>query len=179
MRIWLVGMAFMAAATPGFAQSDPQLTAFKTQFDASKRYVTASAEKVPEDVYSFQPTPEVRTFGKLLAHIADANYLFCSKAKGENSPMEMMAIEKGGKTSKADLQKALADSYAYCEGAFTSLQPAQFADKVDFFGMPQTKLSMLTFATLHGYEHYGNLVTYMRIKQIVPPSSEQRPQPSN
>ncbi len=180
MRIWLCVVAFMAVATPGFAQSDPQLTAFKMQFDFAKKYVTASAEKIPEDLYSFQPTPEVRTVARLLAHIADANYLFCSAGKGEKSPREMMSIEKSmeaEKKTKAALQKELADSYAYCEAAFTALQPAQFAEKADFFGMPQTRLSMLAFATAHNFEHYGNLVTYMRIKNMVPPSTEQQQQP--
>ena len=158
------------------AQSgDPQLAAFRMQYDIAKKYVTASAEKIPEDLYSFQPTPEVRTVARLLAHIADANYLFCSASKGEKSPREMGSIEKSMEKetmTKAALQKELADSYAYCEAAFSSLQPAQFADKAEFFGMPQTKLSMLSFSALHGFEHYGNLVTYMRIKNIVPPSSE-------
>jgi uncharacterized damage-inducible protein DinB len=189
MRIWLCLVAFMAAATPGFAQSDPQLAAFKMQFDFAKKYVTASAEKISEDLYSFQPTPEVRTVARLLAHIADANYMFCSAGKGEKSPREMMSIEKSMETdkkSKAALQKELADSYAYCDAAFTALQPAQLAEKTEFFGMPQTRLSMLAFATAHNFEHYGNLVTYMRIKNIVPPSSEQqqpppqpKPKPSN
>jgi hypothetical protein len=96
----------------------------------------------------------------------------------------MMAIEKT-KTTKAEIQKALADSYAYCDGAFAALTTPQSADKVDFFGMELTKLSILGFAGSHNFEHYGNLVTYMRLKDIVPPSSEPKPtatsgsQPSN
>jgi uncharacterized damage-inducible protein DinB len=186
MKMWLiVPVLTLAVTTSSFAQmADPQIIAFKTQFGIAKDYVTRSAEKVSEDLYAFQPTPEVRTFGKVVAHIADGNYFLCSKAKGENSPFEMMALEKG-KTTKAEIQKALADSYAYCEGVYATLTPAQAAEKVDFFGMPATKLSMLAFAGTHNFEHYGNLVTYMRLKSIVPPSSEPKPtatsgsQPSN
>jgi uncharacterized damage-inducible protein DinB len=179
MKTLVATLLACAVATSASAQTaDPQIKAFKLQLDAAKDYVTRSAEKVPEDVYSFQPTKDVRTYGKILAHIADGNYLFCSKMKGENSPKEMMAIEKGT-TTKADIQKALAESYAYCETAVAALTPAQLADKVDFFGMEQTKLSMLGFAALHNFEHYGNLVTYMRLKNIVPPSSEKQAQPSS
>jgi uncharacterized damage-inducible protein DinB len=180
MKIWLlVPLLVFSVATSSFAQmSDPQIAAFKSQYDIAKGYVTKSAEKVSDDLYSFQPTPEVRTFGKILAHIADANYMLCSGAKGEKSPVEMMSLEKT-KTTKADIQKALADSYAYCDGAFASLTPAQAAEKVDFFGMAWTKLSMLSFAGTHSFEHYGNLATYMRIKNIVPPSSEPKPTPTS
>jgi uncharacterized damage-inducible protein DinB len=180
MRLWLLVPALtLAVAAPSFAQdADPQVKAFKTLFELVKGYVTKSAEKVPDDVYSFQPTPDVRTFGQVVAHIADGNYLLCSKAKGEKSPVELRAIEKS-KTTRADIQKALTESYAYCDGAIANLTSATTADKADFFGMEQTKLSMLGFNVAHNYEHYGNLVTYMRIKNIVPPSSEPRPAPTS
>ena len=180
MRVWLlVPVLTLAVATSSFAgEADPQVTSFKTLFELVKGYVTKSAEKVPDEVYSFQPTPDVRTFGRLVAHIADGNYLLCSKVRGEKSPVEMMSIEKT-KTTRADIQKALAESYAYCDGAIAALTSASTADKADFFGMEQTKLSMLGFNLAHNYEHYGNLVTYMRIKNIVPPSSEPRPAPTS
>ena len=175
----LVSVLVFAFASSSSAQAaDPQIPAFKLQYDIVKGYVTKSAEKVSAELYSYQPTPDVRSFGKILGHIADANYMFCSSVKGEKSPMEMQAIEKG-KTTKADLQKALAESYAYCDGVYGSLAGAQLADKVEFFGMPQTKLSLLALNTAHNFEHYGNLVTYMRMKQIVPPSSEPREMPGS
>ena len=175
----LVPVLTLVMATSSFAQNaDPHVKAFTIQFETAKNYVTKSAEKVPEDLYAFKPTPQVRSFGAILAHIADGNYLFCSKVKGEDSPSPMMAIEKG-KTTKADLQKALAESYGYCDAAIAGVPAAQLADKVDFFGMEQTKLSMIGFAAVHGFEHYGNLVTYMRLKDIVPPSSEPRPTPTS
>jgi uncharacterized damage-inducible protein DinB len=175
----LVPVLALAVATSSLAQTaDPQVKAFSMQFEAAKNYVTKSAEKVPEELYSFKPTPAVRSFGAIVAHVADGNYLFCSKVKGEDSPSPMQAVEKG-KTTKADIQKALAESYAYCDAAIAGVQAAQLADKVDFFGMEQTKLSMIGFAAVHSFEHYGNLVTYMRLKDIVPPSSEPRPTPTS
>ena len=180
MRLWLlVSFLTVGIASPSFAQdADPQVKAFKTLFELVKGYVTKAAEKAPDEVYAFQPTSDVRTFAKIVAHIADGNYLLCSKVKGEKSPVEMRAIENT-KSTRADIQKALTDSYAYCDGAIAGLTSATTADKADFFGMEQTKLSMLGFTVAHNYEHYGNLVTYMRIKNIVPPSSEPRPAPTS
>jgi uncharacterized damage-inducible protein DinB len=175
----------LAIATPGLAQTgaqtpapagDPQINAVKVQYGLAKNWVTKASDKMSEELYGFQPTPEVRTYGKVLAHVADANYFICAMSKGEKSPMEMQSIEKT-KTTKADIQKALADSYTYCEGAFAALTPAKAAEAVDMFGMPQTRLSALGFVVAHNFEHYGNLVTYMRINKIVPPSSEQQQAP--
>ena len=166
--------AASAQGMGGSAQSgDPQVNAIKTQLGLAKNYVTRSAEKLSEELYGFQPTPEVRTAGKILAHLADANYMLCAMSKGEKSPVEMQQIEKS-KTTKADIQKALGDSFAYCEQALAALTPATAADKVEMFGMPQTRLSVVAFVAAHNFEHYGNLVTYMRLKNIVPPSSEPR-----
>jgi len=166
--------AASAQGMGGSAQSgDPQVNAIKVQLGVAKNYVNMTAEKLPEDLYAYQPTPEVRTAGKILAHIADANFMICSMSKGEKSPVEMQQIEKT-KTTKADIQKAVADSYAYCEQALSALTSATAAEEVKMFGMPQTRLSAVAFAAAHGFEHYGNLVTYMRMKNIVPPSSEPR-----
>jgi len=166
--------AASAQGMGGSAQSgDPQVNAIKVQLGVAKNYVSMTAEKLPEELYAYQPTPEVRTAGKILAHIADANFMICSMSKGEKSPVEMQQIEKT-KTTKADIQKAVADSYAYCEQALSALTSATAAEEVKMFGMPQTRLSAVAFAAAHGFEHYGNLVTYMRMKNIVPPSSEPR-----
>ncbi len=175
MRLLMMAVVALAATLPRAAQSsDSQSSAFKTQYDIVKGYVTKAAEKAPADLYSFKPTPEVRSFGAVLAHIADANYGLCSMATGGKSPMERGAVEKSGNTVKTELQKALADSYKFCDDAFATLTAANEGEKVNLFGMEQTRLSTLAFVTAHNFEHYGNLVTYLRLKNIVPPSSEPR-----
>jgi uncharacterized damage-inducible protein DinB len=173
--VLIATFAMPAAAQMSGAQAgDPQVNAVKVQLGLAKNWVTRSAEKMSEEQYAFQPTKDVRTYGKVLAHIADANYFICSMGTGQKSPVEMGSVEKT-KTAKADIQKALAESYAYCEQALGSLTAAQAAESVDMFGMPQTRLSVLSFNVAHNFEHYGNLVTYMRLKGVVPPSSEPRP----
>ncbi|HEY3704809.1 MAG TPA: DinB family protein [Terracidiphilus sp.] len=135
-----------------------------------------AAEKMPEENYGFKPTPEVRSFGQLVGHVADANYMFCSLAVGEENPMK--GIEKS-KTSKADLVAALKDALAYCNKSFEGMTDAKGSEIVKFMGrMDIARLTVYSLNTAHTDEHYGNMVTYMRLKGIVPPTSESEPAPA-
>jgi uncharacterized damage-inducible protein DinB len=136
-----------------------------------KNNIVGSAEKMPEANYSFKPAPEVRSYGQLLGHIADAQYLFCSAVLGKPNPAS--GIEKS-KTSKADLVKALNEAFAYCDTAYDSLTDVEAGAVVKFFGAEQAKTTVLSFNTAHNNEHYGNIVTCLRMKGLVPPSSERR-----
>jgi uncharacterized damage-inducible protein DinB len=156
--------------SPALAQ-DPQVASAKQVLQLIKGNVVKSAEQMSEENYAFKPTPEVRSFGQIIGHIANANYMICSRATGADSPSKE-DIEKT-KSSKADLSKAVADSFAFCEAQFDGLDGAKAAEMIDFFGgMKLTRLAVLQFTTAHDFEHYGNLVTYMRIKGMVPPSSQ-------
>ena len=134
--------------------------------------VIAGAQKMPEENYSFKPTPDVRSFGQIVGHVADASYMFCSQALGEANPAQ--GIEKT-KTSKADLVAALKDAVAYCNKAFASMSDAKGSQMVKFMNFDMAKLALLSLNTSHTDEHYGNMVTYLRIKGIVPPTSENPP----
>ncbi|HET9468970.1 MAG TPA: DinB family protein [Vicinamibacterales bacterium] len=145
----------------------------RTAWDGAKRNLTRSAEQMPEADYAFRPVNTVRTFGQILAHVAGANYVFCAAAKGEKSPHEEAAFEKTA-TTRAQIMKALADSMAYCDGAIAALDDKRAAEIVELpFGMGKGARALpLMLNTGHLQEHYGNLVTYFRIKGMVPPSSQ-------
>ena len=134
--------------------------------------VVAAAQKMPEENYAFRPTPEVRSFGQLVGHVADAQYMFCSLASGEPNPAK--GIEKT-KTSKAELVAAVKDAVAYCNKAFDGMTDAKGSEMVKFMNFNLAKLTVLSLNTAHADEHYGNMVTYLRIKGIVPPTSENPP----
>jgi uncharacterized damage-inducible protein DinB len=134
--------------------------------------VIGAAQKMPEENYSFKPTPEVRSFGQLVGHVADASYMFCSQAMGEPNPSK--DIEKT-KTSKAALVAALKDGVAYCNKAFDSMTDAKGSQMVKLFNFDLAKLTVLSLNSAHTDEHYGNMVTYLRLKGIVPPTSENPP----
>ncbi len=161
-----------AAATP--TQENPLSAWNKMAYGRVKDILLRSAEKVPEENYSFKPTDAVRSFGQIVGHVADAQYLFCSIALGETNPAPK--IEQS-KTSKADLIAALKDAFAYCDKAYDGMTDASATQMVKLFGNDVPRLAALTVNNMHNMEHYGNLVTYMRLKNIVPPSSEPRPQP--
>jgi uncharacterized damage-inducible protein DinB len=133
--------------------------------------VVAAAEKMPEANYSFKPTPDVRSFGQLVGHVADAQYSFCSTAMGETSPMS--GIEKS-KSTKADLVAALKDAVAYCQKTYAAMTDAQGSQITKMMNFNMAKLTILSLNTAHTDEHYGNMVTYMRLKGLVPPTSEKQ-----
>ncbi len=135
-------------------------------------WIERAAEKMPEEEYAFKPDPAVRSFGQILGHVADANYAFCSGVIGGSSPST--GIEKT-KTTKAELRVALRDAFAYCNRAYDALTDASANETVKAFGQERNKLGVLWFNASHNLEHYGNLVVYMRMKGIVPPSSEPKP----
>jgi uncharacterized damage-inducible protein DinB len=146
----------------------------KVAYGRVKDILLRSAEKVPEENYNFKPTEAVRSFGQIVGHVADAQYLFCSIELGEKNPAPK--IEQS-KTSKADLIAALKDAFAYCDKAYDGMTDASATQMVKLFGNDAPKLDVLTVNNMHNMEHYGNLVTYMRLKNIVPPSSEPAVQP--
>jgi uncharacterized damage-inducible protein DinB len=169
-------ICLLATGAVALAQDNP-LSAFnKTMYGGVKTGLLRSAEKMPEENYSFKPTDVVRSFGQILGHVADAQYLFCSLELGEKNPAPKIEQTK---TSKADLIAALKDAFAYCDKAYDSITDASGTEMVKLFGSDTPKLGVLTVNNLHSVEHYGNLVTYLRMKNIVPPSSEpgMRPQP--
>ncbi len=131
-----------------------------------------AAAKMSAEDYDYAPTSGVRTFGQLVGHVADAQYLFCSAAAGENHPPP--GAEKSMKT-KVDLVAALKDAMAYCDKVYADTTDANVAQIVKLFGGERTRLYVLSFNTTHNYEHYGNMVTYMRMKGVVPPTSERAP----
>ena len=165
-------LLLVSFAAPGQSMTDnPQLASSKAFLEQIKDNVLKSADKMPEEKFSFKPAEGVRTYGQLLAHIADAQYLLCGIAK--DGKQQMKGIEKSAHT-KAEIVQALHDGFAYCEGVYSALTDAESAATVSWFGQKRTKLTVLDFNIAHAFEHYGNLVTYMRINGIVPPSSEPR-----
>ena len=163
----------LAAAVASAQQTvaNPYSAFNKGYYARIKGLLVASAEKMPEENYSFKPVDSIRSWGQLVGHVADAQYLFCSMALGEKNPSPN--VEKT-KTSKADLIAALKEATAYCDKAYDTMTDASGTQLVKMFGMDVPKLDVLVVNNSHSMEHYGNMVTYLRMKGIVPPSSEQQ-----
>jgi uncharacterized damage-inducible protein DinB len=153
------------------AQSDRLSADVKADYVNVRDYFIRAAEKMPEGSYGFRPAAEVRTFGQIVAHVADDQYNLCAPAKGETRQAAYTELENT-LTKKTDLVAALKKAFAYCDGAYDSLTDASAMDIVKSAKMNRTRFSMLNWNLWHTWEHYGNVVVYMRLKGLVPPSSE-------
>jgi len=187
-RLFVIALLGTSLAAPVFAQqgqqpqAPPTTSAFlRNMYNGNKNNIVRSAEKITEDMYGLRPgtQEEVRTFGQHLAHVANYNFLWCSQAKGEKNPNAGVNLERTLKT-KAEFQKALTDSFAYCDPVYMSLNDENGAQVVEITQesgrvVRNTRMALLMLNVVHNNEIYGNLVTTMRMKNIVPPSSEPRP----
>jgi len=176
MRKTLLAILLCLVALAAFTQQkqtsgNPFSAINKHGYERTKGILLRSAEKMPEENYSFRPVDTVRSYGQIIGHLADAQHLFCSAASGEKNPD--LNIEKT-KTTKADLIAALKAGFEYCDKVYDSMTDAAATETVKFFGNDVSKFALLSLNMGHNMEHYGNLVTYMRMKGIVPPTSEQQ-----
>ena len=180
LAVLLASILVIPVAAQTQQSAPPSFSGFlKNMFRNNRSEIARSAEKFPEEFYGLRPGPqtEVRTFGQLVGHLANFNYLWCSQAKNEKNPMEGKDFEK--LTSKADLSKALNDAFAYCDSVYNSLTDASGQEILEITQENGSKrrinrLSLLVLNYGHNEHHYGNMVTYMRMKSIVPASSEPR-----
>lgn len=161
---------------PGSAK-DPLATWLRGAYRTNRNYLARTIDKVGEDMLAVRPgaQTEVRTFGQIVGHLANFNFLWCSQAKGEANPNQGNDFEKA--TSKAALVKGLNDALTYCDGAYAGLTDASGLETLTITQesgrqTQSLRMSLLTLNYGHNNEHYGNLVTLMRMRNIVPPSSE-------
>jgi uncharacterized damage-inducible protein DinB len=168
--------ALMTSAVPAAAQSKALAGALDTMNAGVARNVVEAAEKMPDADYAFQPAPDktVRSFGGFIGHLANANYNFCSRAKGEENPNKEN-FEKVG--DKAKLVAAIKAAVQYCDAVYKAQTDASLSEMVPAGQSQQPRGQMLVMNISHNNEHYGNLVTYMRLKGMVPPSTERTQKP--
>ena len=158
--------------------SVPVLRAEDNPFSADARQTYAmikdsllkAADKMPEESYSFRTTPPVRTFGEMIAHVADAQVRMCGVVRGEQVPNIST-----GKTSKAALVAALKASFDACDPVYEKMTDAVGAAKVRWARWEMSRLGLLNWNISHDNEMYGIIGAFLRMKGIVPPSSEGRP----
>jgi uncharacterized damage-inducible protein DinB len=154
---------------PAAATANPISSSQSKMYTMLSGMVVAAAEKMPEENYSYRPTPDVRSFGQLVGHLADSQYYFCGLAAGETKSPP--SAEKG-KTGKAELIAALREAAAYCSKTYAGMTDSKGGEMVKLMNTDFARLAVLAGNTAHDYEHYGNMATYMRMKGIVPPTSE-------
>jgi uncharacterized damage-inducible protein DinB len=160
-------LALTTIAAPLAAQGTVQTV--RGQWMEAHNYVLRSAQMVPDSVLGFKPTPVVRSIGQIAGHVAASEMSYCAAVLGEPAQDED-ALEKKA-TTKAAIVALLNDSQKYCERAY-AISDADAAKTIKIFGRDRTRLYGLVENATHDWEHYGNLITYLRIKGMVPPSSQ-------
>lgn len=174
----LIPLAWAQSSAPD--QSNPMSTWLRDAYTRNRTNILRTAEKMPEENYDMRPGTqrEVRTFGQQVTHVATFNFLWCSQAKGEKNP-NPGNLDK--LTSKAEIIKVLNDAFSYCDGIYNGLTDASGAEVIDITQESGRQTRSLRFGLLtlnygHNNEIYGSMVAYLRMKNIVPPASEPRPQ---
>lgn len=166
-------MAACLLAAPLFSQQKgapaDMATDLKQSYTAGKNKIIAAAELMPEAGYNFRPTPEVRTFGQWVGHIADEQFQWCGAVTGE-----VKQVDVASKTTKADLLAVLRDSFAVCDAAYEGTTMGNRDEPVQTFRGPRPRASWLYFNVAHNEESYGAMAVYLRMQQQVPPSSAGR-----
>jgi len=164
----VVASPVLAQQQQGADQSRAAVAAARASWMAAHSYIVRSAEQMSEADFGFRPVATVRSFAQIVAHVADDETGWCAQILGE--PLKQTQYEKT-LTTKADVVKAIRDAGAYCEKAYT-MTDAQAAALTTIWGGQQPKIKGLVDNAAHDWEHYGNIVTYLRIKGMVPPSSQ-------
>jgi hypothetical protein len=169
-----LGMGIGSVMAQGPAQQGPVSLSMSLQrsYAAIKTNLTLAAEKLPEADYGFKPSsmPEVRTFGQLFGHVANAQFNACSAARGVPNPNQGVNNEQ--KTTRAEIVKALADSFAFCDPAFAALTEANGTEIVTQGRGQVARSAVLAGLVSHSNEMYGTAAVYLRAKNVVPPSTE-------
>ncbi len=158
-----------ASAAPQAPPANPLSTEAKQMYNSVKNFMTKMAEKMPEEHYAFKATADIRTFGQLVGHVADSQARTCSTVNGA-----AVQLNASAKTTKADLVAALKESFALCDKAFDALTDAKAVEMISMGQRQSTRLTALLRTVVHSNEEYGYMAVYMRLKGIVPPSSEPR-----
>ena len=148
---------------------NPHFAEGKQTYDVVKNNLVQMAEVMPEEDYSFKPTPDIRTFAQMVAHVADAQARLCSATTGQPK-----SIDAASKTSKADLVAALKESSAMCDAAWDALAEATAHEMIKVGPSERSKLGTLEYNSVHSNEEYGYMAVYLRLKGIVPPSTANR-----
>jgi hypothetical protein len=155
------------------AQDNPISADARQSYALVKDSLLKAADRMPAEDYSFRTVPQVRTFGEMIAHVADGQLLMCQVVKGEKTTAN--AKFAPAKTAKADLVASLKASFDYCDPVYASMTDAAGIAKVKWFRWDMTRLGLLNWNIAHDNEMYGIIGAFLRIKGLVPPSSEGRP----
>jgi hypothetical protein len=168
-RLSLSVIAAMAVVVPVSAQENPMATELKQSWGRTMANVVAAAEKMPEEGYSFKPAPESQSFRDLAAHTADSAMGACTGFSGERK-----TANAAGMQTKAELVGALKAAATECEAVYGAFTDAKATEMIANRGQQNSRLGYLYRNVIHIEHEYAQMAVHLRLKGVVPPSSEGR-----
>ena len=163
-----VPLAVQAQAAP----ANPVVASAREIFERQAKFVAAAADEMPADKYSYHPTAEQWSFGKIVSHVATVNFLVCSMISGTPAPQDQKVTETD---SKEKMASALQASFDFCSKALANVQDSQMGDTVKFFGGREVPRARALFElTGDLQDHYSQLAGYLRLNGLLPPSAKPR-----
>ena len=168
----LCATAVVAQESKSSSSSNPVSDTVRSLIARQSKNLTAAAEQMPADKYSYKPTEQQMTFGTLVEHIANSNNFLCAKLANQAEPSDKIS----DKDPKDKLVAAVKNSFAYCETALKGLQDSQLGEQVTLFGGHPAPKAAALFALAGGWaDHYGAAAIYLRLNGILPPTAQKPP----
>jgi uncharacterized damage-inducible protein DinB len=165
--------AFLSFVTVDKSRSTEKVTATLADWERAKAYTKEYLDAASEETFAYKPTAEMRSFGQQMMHIAEANYGIGSAATGKSSPVSFGQLEKSDKAkSKAEVTKAVMESYDFVIAGAKTLTDAQLAEMVKVFNMDMSRETALAKTFEHQTHHRGQTTVYLRLKGITPPGEK-------
>lgn len=172
--LWL-GLVLIAAPLAARAQGtpgNPVASAVQEVYNRQSKFITAAVDSMPAEKFGYRPTPEQWTFGKIVSHVAQANYLVCSMISDNPVPKDFKVSDADPKDK---LQPALQASFDFCSQAVTGLQDSKLGDTITFFGgRKATRARAALELAIDLTDHYTQMAGYLRLNGILPPSAQPR-----
>ncbi len=161
----LIGLAFLIAEA--LTAADPIVSAFKARYQTAKLNLVESAEAMPTEAIEYRLTPDQRSFGDWISHTAGMNFNTCAAMAGKTTPANDSAKAK----TKAEIQKVIQESFTYCDSVISGMTDTQALTEVTIGTRKVMPVDSMIGYIANLNAHYGNMVGYLRMKGVIPPST--------
>jgi hypothetical protein len=172
MRVRVLAMTLALSALPSLAaaQKDSVAQAFRYMAASSSKNLQAAAEAMPEDKYSFKPTPAQMSFGDIVAHLIEGNDGLCGAIGGTKAPARTKVT---GTSSKADLTKQLKETFDFCDQALAKVDDSKLSEQLPFYGGKTRSRAYIMYVTVGDWaDHYSQSAIYLRLNGLLPPTAK-------
>lgn len=173
VRVLAITIAFAALPSLAAAQNSPVSEAFRDQATSASKRLTAAAEEMPAEKYSFKPTPAQMSFGDIVAHLIEGNDYLCGAISGAKAPTRAKVT---GASSKDALVAQLKETFAFCDQSLAKIDDSKLSEQLPFFGGKTRSRADIMYVTVGDWsDHYSQSAIYLRLNDLLPPTAKKKP----